>query len=144
MALHFLEGYTYKFETLANGTCESYFTVLDTDKPGISNVELFRSPSTFTAMTLVSGQQVYSNYNRTSCWHRTSLAGKFPYAAGGVVQTKISNTLLVTIVVLVVQMLKMLTDLKVGGQTVASFVPGKLTYSVVLPKEQQRYLKLLQ
>jgi hypothetical protein len=29
----------------------------DTDKPGISNVELFRSPSTFTAMTLVSGQQ---------------------------------------------------------------------------------------
>jgi hypothetical protein len=42
-------------------------------------------------------------------------------------------------------MLKMLlTDLKVGGQTVAGFVPGKLTYSVVLPKEQQRYLKLLQ
>jgi hypothetical protein len=32
-----------------------------------------------------------------------SLAGKFPYAAGGVVQTKISNTLLVTIVVPVVQ-----------------------------------------
>jgi hypothetical protein len=31
------------------------FTVLDTDKPGISNV--FRSPSTFTAMTLVSGQK---------------------------------------------------------------------------------------
>jgi hypothetical protein len=54
----FSEGYTYKFETLANGTSVVTFTVLDTDKPGISNVELFRSPSTFTAMTLVSGQGI--------------------------------------------------------------------------------------
>jgi hypothetical protein len=65
----FSEGYTYKFETLANGTSVKVtFTVLDTDKPGISNV--FRSPSTFTAMTLVSGQK-YTVTIRTSCWHRT-------------------------------------------------------------------------
>jgi hypothetical protein len=56
MALHFLRA--YKFETLANGTSVKLLTVLDTDKPGISNVELFRSPSTFTAMTLVSGQSI--------------------------------------------------------------------------------------
>jgi hypothetical protein len=44
MALHFLEGYTYKFD-ISNGTSVKVTTVLDTDKPGISNVELFRSPS---------------------------------------------------------------------------------------------------
>jgi hypothetical protein len=83
------------------------FTVLDTDKPGISNVELFRSPSTFT-MTLVSGQEYTVTITGQVAGTELSLAGKFQYAAGGVVQTKISNTLLVTIVVLVVQMLKML------------------------------------
>jgi hypothetical protein len=95
-------------------------------------------------MTLVSGQ-VYSNYNRTSCGTELSLAGKFPcswrcssnqnfkYTVGDNCSTGSTNVKDAT-----------LTDLKVGGQTVASFVPGKLTYSVVLPKEQQRYLKLLQ
>jgi hypothetical protein len=42
----FSEGYTYKFETLANGTDVKVTLRSDTDKPGISNVELFRSPST--------------------------------------------------------------------------------------------------
>jgi hypothetical protein len=70
------------------------FTVLDTDKPGISNVELFRSPSTFT-MTLVSGQEYTVTITGQVAGTELS-AGKFQYAAGGVVQTKISNTLLVT------------------------------------------------
>jgi hypothetical protein len=133
----FSEGYTYKFETLANGTSVKItFTVLDTDKPGISNVELFRSPSTFTAMTLVSGQEYTVTITGQVAGTELSLAGKFPYAAGGVVQTKnfkytvgencsTGNTNVKDAT---------LTDLKVGGQTVASFVPGKLTYSVVLPK----------
>jgi hypothetical protein len=133
----FSEGYTYKFETLANGTSVKItFTVLDTDKPGISNVELFRSPSTFTAMTLVSGQEYTVTITGQVAGTELSLAGKFPYAAGGVVQTKnfkytvgencsTGNTNVKDAT---------LTDLKVDGQTVASFVPGKLTYSVVLPK----------
>jgi hypothetical protein len=57
----FSEGYTYKFETLANGTSVKVtFTVLDTDKPGISNVELFRNFYCFTAMTLVSADRKYT------------------------------------------------------------------------------------
>jgi hypothetical protein len=133
----FSEGYTYKFETLPNGTdVKITFTVLDTDKPGISNVELFRSPSTYTAMTLVTGQQYTVTITGQVAGTALSLAGKFPYEAGGVVQTKnfiytvgdncsTGNTEAKDAT---------LTDLKVDGKTVAGFVPGKLTYSVVLPK----------
>jgi hypothetical protein len=135
----FSEGYTYKFETLANGTdVKITFTVLDTDKPGISNVELFRSPSTFTAMTAVSGQQQQYTVtiNGQVAGTELSLAGRFPYAAGGLVQTKnfiytvgdncsTGNTDATDAT---------LTDLKVDAQTVPGFVPGKLTYAVVLPK----------
>jgi hypothetical protein len=53
----------------------NYF-YLDTDKPGISNVELFRSPSTFTAMTLVSQHTV--TIMGQVAGTELSLAGKFP------------------------------------------------------------------
>ncbi|MFT6747398.1 MAG: hypothetical protein ACJAZ2_001750 [Glaciecola sp.] len=133
----FSKGYTYKFETLANGTdVKVTFTVLDTDKPGISNVELVRNTNTFTAMTLVSGQQYTVTIAGQVAGTELLLAGKFPYEAGGVVQTKnfkynvgdncsTGNTDAKDAT---------LTDLKVDALTVAGFVPGKLTYSVVLPK----------
>jgi hypothetical protein len=66
----FSEGYTYKFETLAMELVKVTFTVLDTDKPGISNVELFQSFYLY-CYDLGFWARVYSNYNRTSCWHRT-------------------------------------------------------------------------
>jgi hypothetical protein len=75
----FSEGYTYKFETLANGTSVKVtFTVLDTDKPGISNVELFRSFYCFTAMTLVSADRSIVTITGQVAGTELSLAGKFP------------------------------------------------------------------
>ncbi|MGO4818417.1 T9SS type A sorting domain-containing protein [Flavobacterium sp. W22_SRS_FP1] len=133
----FSEGYTYKFETLANGTdVKITFTVLDTDKPGMANVELFRSPSTFTAMTLVSGQQYSAIITGQLPGAELSLAGRFPYAEGGVIQTKNFKYIVgdncsagnggVKVTTL--------TDLKVDAQTVAGFAADKLNYSLVLPK----------
>jgi hypothetical protein len=87
----FSQGFNYKFETLQNGTdVKVTFTLLDTDKAGLSGVQLFQSPSTNTNMTAVAGQvQVFTlTLTGQVTGENLSLAARFPFAAGGVALTK--------------------------------------------------------
>ena len=87
----FSAGYNYTVETLPGGTSVKYtITILDTDKPGLCCAQLHAiSPDIYINMTNTTGQTFEGTVTGLTNGQVISYAGRFPYEAGGIVETKL-------------------------------------------------------
>lgn len=87
----FSSGYTYAIETLPGGTSVKYtFEVLDTDKPSLCCAQLHKIlPDEFIDMTNPSGQIFTGIVTNLTPGQVISYAGRFPFIAAGLVETKL-------------------------------------------------------
>ncbi|GAA4942113.1 hypothetical protein GCM10023314_13990 [Algibacter agarivorans] len=86
----FSTGFNYTIETLPSGTEVKYtIEILDTDKPGLCCGQLHAiGPDVYINMTN-TGQTFVGTVTGLSNGQVISYAGRFPYAAGGLVETKL-------------------------------------------------------